>query len=181
MEKDIYLVNYLERTIFNHDGTKEILLRVCKEGYEIVEYSNLNTSQKYKRQFEYLEESCNLDNIYSILTEDLKRAKAFVKKVLEKEGKYGSEQTNSYLKHLKSIENNVDTIQEKIVAVLQDILANTKVTYKDLVNKFGTNTAMAVDALMKQSNETGEDYDKRTNNNLLIKNILEIKSKYSKF
>ena len=179
----IYLINYLERTIFNHDGTKEILLKVCenKEEYEILEYSDSNTKQKYKRQFEYLEESCNLDNIYNILTDDLKKSKAFVKETLEKEGSYSSEQINSYLKHLKSIENSVPTIQEKIVAILQDILTDTSTEYKELVNNFGSNTAMAVDFLRKQDDEIDEDYANRTNSNLLIKNILEINSKNSEY
>lgn len=178
-----YLVNYLERTIFNHDETKEILLKVCEneDEYEIIEYSDLNTNQKYKRQFEYLEESCNLDNIYNILTDDLKKSRVFVKKALKRENKYSVEEINSYLKDLKSIEDSVSTIQEKIVAVLQDILTETKVEYKELVDNFGTNIAAAVDSLSKEENEADEDYAKRTNNNLLIKNILEVKFKNSEY
>lgn len=171
-----YLVNYLERSIFNLEGTKEMLLKIGKneKEYEILEYSDWKTKRKYENQFQYLEEVDNLDNIYEILKEDLVRAKRFLKDTLEEEGQYSKDEIKNYFEHLKFIEDNVYTIQEKIVAVLEDIFAKTKIDYANLADGFGVNTTSAIYWLDKREKETEEEYIKRIKDNLLLKNILEI-------
>lgn len=161
-----YLVNFNDRIIFTSDGKKEVLI---KDNGGLVYYDDLNTNAKYIRNFPYFIETDNLDTIRNILLDDLKDARDFVKKLFkEKEDRAGK----PYIKHLIFVCDHVDTLQEKIVALLHDTLEDIDtVSYENIVEKFGANVAQEVDTLTNKTNTSYEDYIKNIKGNYIATNV----------
>lgn len=69
-----------------------------------------------------------------------------------------------YLYHLSQVENNVIRVlgvtafEERIVAVLHDVLEDTDVTFEQLENRFGWSVATSVESLSKRNGEDYYDY-----------------------
>lgn len=76
-----------------------------------------------------------------------------------------------YITHPLAVAEFVEGIEERIVAVLHDILEDTDVTIEDLYRNFGSKIAMAVMFLTKEENELYENYITRLK---LTKNALSI-------
>ena len=161
-----FLVDYNNRLIFTNDGKQEILI---KENVELVYYTDKETKNKFNRNFQYLVEVDNLDNIKNVIEDDLKEAKKLVRELFkdrkDKAGKH-------YINHLLFVCENVETIQEKIVALLHDTLEDIEeISYKVLVFSFGINVAQSVDILTKQKNMKYKDYIKTIKGNYIATNV----------
>lgn len=161
-----FLVDYNNRLIFTNDGKQEILI---KENGELVYYTDKETKNKFKRNFQYLKEVDNLDNIKNVIKDDLKETRKLVKKLFKgKKDKAGK----PYINHLLFVCENVETIQEKIVALLHDTLEDIDdFDYKELVFNFGANAEQAVDILTKQKNMKYKDYIKTIKGNYIATNV----------
>lgn len=161
-----FLVNYNDRIIFTSDGKQEVLI---KEDGDLVYYTDKETENKFKRNLQYLKEVDNLENIKIVIEDDLKEAEKLVKKLFkDKEDKAGK----PYINHLLFVCENVETIQEKIVALLHDTLEDIDdIDYKDLVFNFGANVAQAVDTLTKQKDVEYEDYIDSIKGNYIATNV----------
>lgn len=161
-----FLVNYNDRIIFTKDGKQEVSV---KENGELVYYTDKETKNKFNRNFQYLVEADNLEAIKDVLLTDLKDAEKLVKKLFrDKKDKAGK----PYVNHLLFVCKNVDTIQEKIVALLHDTLEDIdNITYEDLVFNFGTNVAQTVDILTKQKYIEYKDYIETIKGNYIATNV----------
>lgn len=161
-----FLVDYNNRLIFTNDGKQEILI---KENGELVYYTDKETKNKFNRNFQYLVEVDNLDNIKNVIEDDLKEAKKLVKKLFkDREDKAGK----PYINHLIFVCENVETIQEKIVALLHDTLEDIEeISYNVLVFSFGTNIAQSVDILTKQKDMKYKDYIKTIKGSYIATNV----------
>lgn len=160
-----FLVNFNDRIIFTNDGKQEVLI---KENGELIYYIDEETKNKFNRNFQYLVEVDNLDNIKNVIEDDLKEAKKFVKKLFkDRKDKAGK----PYINHLLFVCENVETIQEKIVTLLQDTLEDNKVAYEDLMFDFGANVSQSVAILTKQKDMKYKDYIEAIKGNYVATNV----------
>lgn len=73
-----------------------------------------------------------------------------------------------YIEHPLRVMNNVETIEQKIVAVLHDAVEDSDLTLEDLkLAGFGNLTVEAIDAITKRSAEKRQDYLDRVISNPL--------------
>ncbi len=73
---------------------------------------------------------------------------------------------NPYINHPLRVMNNVETIEEKIVAVLHDVVEDSEVTLEDLrIAEFSDRIIAAVNAITKVEGEKREDYLQRVMGN----------------
>lgn len=66
-----------------------------------------------------------------------------------------------YILHSLRVMLNVTTEEERIIAVLHDILEETSVTWDDLTGQFSASVLAALDAITQRSNEPHERYLER--------------------
>lgn len=72
-----------------------------------------------------------------------------------------------YYMHPLVVAGSVNTIEEKIVAILHDVVEDTSVTLDTIRLEFGDMIADAVDAITHRPNEPNEEYYERVKNNPL--------------
>ena len=70
-----------------------------------------------------------------------------------------------------AVADQMDTDEEKTVALLHDILEDTSVTEATLKNLFGPEIADAVSALTRRPDETYDDYIRRLGKNSLARRV----------
>src|SRR5258705_504312 len=71
-----------------------------------------------------------------------------------------------YILHPLSVMNRVETEAEKIVAVLHDVIEDTKWTFEDLKREgFPNDLLQALDCVTKREGESYEDFVKRSASN----------------
>lgn len=77
-----------------------------------------------------------------------------------------------YILHLEAVANLVTTVEEKVVAILHDIVEDTKVTLEELRKDFDETIITAVDAMTKrEATEIFIDYLKRAKANPIARNV----------
>ena len=76
-----------------------------------------------------------------------------------------------YILHPMAVADQMDTDEEKTVALLHDILEDTSVTEATLKNLFGPEIADAVSALTRRPDETYDDYIRRLGKNSLARRV----------
>jgi (p)ppGpp synthase/HD superfamily hydrolase len=77
-----------------------------------------------------------------------------------------------YIYHPIMVAFSVKTKEEKIVALLHDVVEDTKITLKDLKNYgVGTNELTAIKLLTKKNNEDYFEYIARIKTNNLARNV----------
>jgi (p)ppGpp synthase/HD superfamily hydrolase len=75
-----------------------------------------------------------------------------------------------YILHLEAVANLVSTVEEKVVALLHDIVEDTAITLQDLAKVFSDDIVQAVDAMTKrEATERFLDYLKRAKANPIAK------------
>lgn len=100
------------------------------------------------------------------------KARSIVNEVFkEKKDKGG----NPYITHLYTVSNNLDTIEEKTVGLLHDIIEDTEITYKDLEEVgFPKKILEVLELVTRKSNET---YDEFINRIIKSNNLTALKVK----
>lgn len=79
---------------------------------------------------------------------------------------------NDYFKHPEKVASMVDSNDEKIVALLHDVIEDTPITLAFLESAgFNPNILEAVDAITKREKEDYDDYIKRVADNPLAKTV----------
>ena len=77
-----------------------------------------------------------------------------------------------YILHPLSVMGRVDTEPEKIVAVLHDVVEDTKVTFEDLKREgFPDDLLNALDCVTKREGEAYEDFVKRSDSNPIARRV----------
>lgn len=74
-----------------------------------------------------------------------------------------------YILHPIRVSEAVDTIEQKIVAVLHDVVEDTDIELYDIYSEFGTEIRNAVDAMTHRKGETNYDYMRRVAENEIAK------------
>lgn len=73
-----------------------------------------------------------------------------------------------YIAHPVAVSYMVESLDEKIVALLHDVVEDTYVTLEALKNLgFGNDIIVAIDAISKKAGESTEDYMRRVKRNKL--------------
>ena len=73
-----------------------------------------------------------------------------------------------YIAHPVAVSYMVESLDEKIVALLHDVVEDTYVTLEALKSLgFGNDIIVAIDAISKKAGESTEDYMRRVKNNKL--------------
>lgn len=69
---------------------------------------------------------------------------------------------NPYINHILSVENGVTTKEEKVVALLHDIIEDTVITKGDLINMgYQNNIVESIDLVTRPENMSYEDFINR--------------------
>lgn len=85
-----------------------------------------------------------------------------------------------YILHCLHVMNNVDTIPEKIVAVLHDTIEDTETTLEMLLNLgFSIEILKAIDAITKKEGESYNSYLERVKENKLARNVKKADLKHN--
>jgi len=80
---------------------------------------------------------------------------------------------NAYILHPIAVANRVDSVEQKIVAILHDVVEDTYITFDFLYAKgFPSNIVEAVEALTRKKTETYAEFCNRASKNKLA---LEVK------
>lgn len=73
-----------------------------------------------------------------------------------------------YINHPVAVSAMVESLEEKIVALLHDVVEDTRVTLEELKSfGFNDNVIAAIDAISKKAGESTDDYMNRVKNNKL--------------
>jgi (p)ppGpp synthase/HD superfamily hydrolase len=73
-----------------------------------------------------------------------------------------------YINHPVAVSAMVGSLEEKIVALLHDVVEDTRVTLEELKSfGFNDNVIAAIDAISKKDGESTDDYMNRVKNNKL--------------
>lgn len=73
-----------------------------------------------------------------------------------------------YINHPVAVSTLVGSLEEKIVALLHDVVEDTRVTLEELKSfGFNDNVIAAIDAISKKAGESTDDYMNRVKNNKL--------------
>lgn len=79
---------------------------------------------------------------------------------------------NPYILHPIAVMNNVETIEEKIVAILHDVVEDTDITLEDLkIDNFSTEVIEAIDNLTRKYDESYNNFIKRCKENELSRKV----------
>jgi GTP diphosphokinase / guanosine-3',5'-bis(diphosphate) 3'-diphosphatase len=71
-----------------------------------------------------------------------------------------------YINHPVAVSTLVGSLEEKIVALLHDVIEDTRVTLEELKSfGFNDNVIAAIDAISKKAGESTDDYMNRVKNN----------------
>lgn len=76
-----------------------------------------------------------------------------------------------FILHPLAVMLNMSTHDERLVAILHDVLEDTKVTKKDLIYCFLKKISEAVDAITRRKNETYRNYIQRVKKNPLARAV----------
>jgi (p)ppGpp synthase/HD superfamily hydrolase len=76
-----------------------------------------------------------------------------------------------YILHPLAVMNNVESMNEKIVAILHDVVEDTDTSLTAIQNLFGSVIAEGVDAMTHRPNEPNIDYWKRVKENNIAKQV----------
>jgi (p)ppGpp synthase/HD superfamily hydrolase len=76
-----------------------------------------------------------------------------------------------YILHPIRVSEAVDTLEQKIVAVLHDVVEDTDTELYDIYTEFGTQIRDAVDAMTHRNRETNYDYMHRVADNEIAKMV----------
>ena len=79
---------------------------------------------------------------------------------------------SAYILHPIRVMMDMDTEEEQIVAILHDVIEDTKAIYRDLLDcGFQTNVIAAIEAMTKVEGETYEVYIQRVKENKLARKV----------
>jgi (p)ppGpp synthase/HD superfamily hydrolase len=79
---------------------------------------------------------------------------------------------NPYILHPLAVAARVQTIEEKIVAILHDTVEDTSITLDDLlIEGFSKEIVDGVDAMTRRENETYMEFIHRAKNNPIARNV----------
>lgn len=172
----MYYVDYRERLVFCFDKSfKEVLIK-ASPNLEIIKIKDSDTYNKHIRGFMNYEETENLMAMKCILEDDLEKAENLVKNLFNDKTDLAGK---PYIEHLIFIKDNVETLEEKIVALLHDAIEDTPMDYRFLVFMFGTNVAQTVDLLTKDKNEDYFDYIRRIKGHYVASNVKMVDLKHN--
>lgn len=163
----MYLVNYRERIAFCEDTKEEVLIKEYGR-LQYVKYKDIDTNNKFVRTSMFYEKTGSLSTLKDILTEDLIKAENLVKSLFSQKVDLAGK---PYINHLRFVKDNVETLEEKIVALLHDVLEDTDINYKFLVACFGANIAQSVSILTKEKDEDYFDYTRRIKGHYVASNV----------
>lgn len=165
-------MRYLKLTDKKHNG-QLVFLNEEENEYNVIEIKNKEYSLKYISLVPYFLEDTEVYDEYEELTEDeffLELARQLAKEYHK--GQVDKAGVDYFSGHITSVVNGVDTVEEKIVAYLHDILEDTELSYLDLmVLEFSDKVINAVMFLTKDKKEKYEDYLKRVKNNELARAV----------
>lgn len=163
----MYLVNYRERIAFCEDTKEEVLIKEYGR-LQYVKYKDIDTNNKFVRTSMFYEKTGNLSTLKDILTEDLIKAENLVKRLFNQKVDLAGK---PYINHLRFVKDNVETLEEKIIALLHDTLEDTDINYKFLVACFGANVAQSVSILTKEKGEDYFDYIRKIKGHYMVSNV----------
>ena len=165
-------MRFLKLTDKKHNG-QLVFLNEEENEYNVIEIKNKEYSLKYISLVPYFLEDTEVYDEYEELTEDeffLELARQLAKEYHK--GQVDKAGVDYFSGHITSVVNGVDTVEEKIVAYLHDILEDTELSYLDLmVLEFSDKVINAVMFLTKDKKEKYEDYLKRVKNNELARAV----------
>ena len=128
--------------------------------YNVIEIKKKEYRFKYISLVPYFLENTELYDEYEELTEEeffLELAKQLAKEYHK--GQVDKAGVDYFNGHIMSVVNGVDTVEEKTVAYLHDIIEDTNLTYLDLFALgFSDKIVRAVLSLTKEKYEKYEDY-----------------------
>lgn len=163
-------MRYLKLTDKKNNG-QLVFLNEEENEYNVIEIKNKEYSLKYISLVPYFLEDTELYDEYVELTEDeffLELARQLAKEYHK--GQVDKAGVDYFNGHITSVVNGVNTLEEKIVAYLHDILEDTELSYLDLmVLEFSDKVINAVMFLTKDKKEKYEDYLKRVKSNELAR------------
>ena len=76
-----------------------------------------------------------------------------------------------YILHPERVASRVETPEEKVVAWLHDVVEDSDVTLDMIRDRFGNDTAKAVDAITHREGESWADYLTRVKGNPIAKSV----------
>lgn len=76
-----------------------------------------------------------------------------------------------YILHPMRVADRLNTPEEKVVGWLHDVVEDTNVTLSDIREKFGAETAEAVDAITHRKGESWSDYLSRVKGNAIATSV----------
>ena len=165
-------MRYLKLTDKKHNG-QLVFLDEEENEYNVIEIKNKEYKLKYISLVPYFLEDTELYDEYVELTEEeyfLELAKQLAKEYHK--GQVDKAGVDYFSGHITSVVNGVNTIEEKIVAYLHDIIEDTNLTYLDLfVLDFSDKIVNAVLALTKDKKIKYEDYLKYVKKNELARAV----------
>lgn len=117
----------------------------------------------------FFEEEDTLDNIINALEEDIKDAKNLAEEKFK--GKVDKAGVDYFRGHISSVAKGTKTLQKEIVAYLHDIIEDTDVTCEKVLDRFGYQTAHAVDYLTHRRNTPYLKYVKKLKVNPIAREV----------
>ena len=165
-------MRYLKLTDKKHNG-QLVFLNEEENEYNVIEIKNKEYKLKYISLVPYFLEDTELYDEYVELTEEeyfLELARQLAKEYHK--GQVDKAGVDYFSGHITSVVNGVDTVEEKIVAYLHDILEDTELSYLDLmVLEFSDKVINAVMFLTKDKKEKYEDYLVKVKSNELSRAV----------
>ena len=165
-------MRFLKLTDKKNNG-QLVFLNEEENEYNVIEIKNKEYKLKYISLVPYFLENTELYDEYVELTEEeyfLELAKQLAKEYHK--GQVDKAGVDYFSGHITSVVNGVNTIEEKIVAYLHDIIEDTNLTYLDLfVLDFSDKIVNAVLALTKDKKIKYEDYLKYVKKNELARAV----------
>jgi len=77
----------------------------------------------------------------------------------------------TYIRHPLRVMQQMDTEEERIAAVLHDVVEDTSYTLDDIEDEFGATIRDAVDALTKRDNESYQEFAARAATNDIARTV----------
>jgi hypothetical protein len=165
-------MRYLKLTDKKNNG-QLVFLDEEENEYNVIEIKNKEYKLKYISLVPYFLEDTELYDEYVELTEEeyfLELARQLAKEYHK--GQVDKAGVDYFSGHITSVVNGVDTVEEKIVAYLHDILEDTELSYLDLmVLEFSDKVINAVMFLTKDKKEKYEDYLVKVKSNELSRAV----------
>lgn len=165
-------MRYLKLTDKKHNG-QLVFLDEEENEYNVIEIKNKKYELKYISLVPYYLENTEVYDEYEELTEDeffLELARLLAKEYHK--GQVDKAGVDYFSGHITSVVNGVNTVEEKIVAYLHDILEDTELSYLDLmVLGFSDKIINGVLFLTKDKKEKYEDYLVKVKSNELSRAV----------